>query len=194
MAAAEGGPDVRRPAAAGSAGRLDAVLRAWTGLVDGLAALGTVMICVLMVIISSDVVARNVLGGSLPLVSELGALTLVMIVYLQLGTAIRHDRLARAELFYAGFRARHPRAGALAGALFDIVGAAAVGTMAWSTYHILGRDISSAEYIGVTGVLTFPVWPFRVFILTGLAVGSLQLALQTVAGLRAAFAGRGGAR
>ena len=61
--------------------------------------------------------------------------------------------------------------------------------MAWSTYYILGKDLSSQEFIGVTGVLTFPVWPFRTLILIGLVVGSLQFLLQTFDELRAAFGG-----
>ena len=93
--------------------------RAWSLLVDGLAALGTLMICVLMLIICADVVARNLMGASLPLVSELGALVLVMIVYLQLATTVRADRLARTEIFYLGFRRSYPRAGAWLGAIFD---------------------------------------------------------------------------
>lgn len=166
--------------------------RAWNLLVDGLAALGTLLIGVLMVIICCDVVARNVAGGSLPLVSELGALTLVMIVYLQLATTVRHDRLARTELFYGALQERRPRTGAALATLFHAVGAAAIGTMAWSTYYILGKDLASQEYIGVTGVLTLPVWPFRVLILAGLAVASLQLVAQTAGSLLTAL-GRPGA-
>ena len=116
-------------------GRL-ALARVWGWLVDGLAALGTVMIGVLMLIICADVVARNLLGSSLPLVSELGALVLVMIVYLQLAATVRADRLARTEVFFTAFRMNWPRAGAVLAALFDAVGAAVVGGIAWSTVGI----------------------------------------------------------
>jgi hypothetical protein len=77
--------------------------------VDGLGVLGTLLIGVLMVIICADIVARNALGASLPLVSELGAMLLVMIVALQLATTVRADRLARTEIFYLPFRERRPR-------------------------------------------------------------------------------------
>nr|WP_272210295.1 TRAP transporter small permease subunit [Marinicella sp. W31]MDC2876163.1 TRAP transporter small permease subunit [Marinicella sp. W31] len=60
------------------------------------------LILVLMLVISADIFMRNLLGASLPLVSELGALLLVMIVSLQLATTIRADRLARTEIFFPG--------------------------------------------------------------------------------------------
>lgn len=163
----------------------------WNRLVDGLAALGTVLIGVLMLIICTDVVARNLFGSSLPLVSELGALTLVMIVYLQLGTTIRHNRLARTELFLTGFIERHPKAGALLNALFDLVGAGMCALMAWSTIGIFKKDYGSYEYIGVTGVATFPTYPFRALILLGISVAAIQFALQTISVLRSSMTSSG---
>lgn len=160
------------------------IMRLWTLVPDAMAAAGTGMIGVLMVIICADVVARNLMGASLPMVSELGALALVMIVYLQLATTIRHDRLARTDLFLTGFSARHPRSGAFLTALFDLTGAAALGVIAWATLSIVGRDVSSGEYIGVTGVMTLPTWPFRVVIVIGMLVSTVQFLLQAVQGLQ----------
>ncbi len=165
--------------------------RAWSLLVDGLAALGTLMICVLMLIICADVVARNLMGASLPLVSELGALVLVMIVYLQLATTVRADRLARTEIFYFGFRRSYPRAGAWLGAIFDAVGAVVIAGIAWSTINILSGDLASREFIGVTGVATLPVWPFRALILTGVTVAAIEFALRVWAEVRRATARAG---
>jgi TRAP-type C4-dicarboxylate transport system permease small subunit len=158
----------------------------WTWIVDGLAALGTVLIGILMLIICADVVARNLLGSSLPLVSELGALTLVMIVYLQLGTTVRHNRLARAELFLSRFSERRPRAGQVFAGIYDLAGAVMCALMAWSTLRILEKDFGSHEYIGVTGVLTFPTYPFRILIMVGIAVAAMQFLVQAVAAIYAA--------
>jgi TRAP-type C4-dicarboxylate transport system permease small subunit len=167
--------------------------RAWAYLVDGLAALGTVMIGALMVIICADIVARNGLGQSLPLVSELGALALVMIVYLQLATTIRHDRLVRADILIAGIGLRFPRLGLVLETLFDAAGAIVIAIIAWSTLGILERDLRATEFIGVTGVLTVPTWPFRVLILLGAAVAAIQFVLQAVERLTR-FAARQDAR
>ncbi len=170
------------------------ILRGWNGLVDGLAALGTLMIVGLMVIICADVVARNLLGASLPLVSELGALTLVMIVYLQLATTIRHDRLARTEMFFLALKQHRPRAGALLGAVFDLVGAVALGVAAWSTLGVLQKDLRAGEFIGVTGVMTLQTWPFRLMIVIGISVAAIQFCVQIWDSLRSASRASEGAR
>lgn len=182
-------PVSERPGAPGPE-RLSARLRhLWSVLVDGLAALGTVLIGVLMLIICADVVARNIVGASLPLVSELGALTVVMIVYLQLATTIRHDRLSRTE-FQRIALARWPRVAALVEAVFALVGGIALAVVAWATLGILQRDIGAGQFIGVTGVATVPTWPFRLMILVGIAVAALQFAIQVLAALAIAARGR----
>jgi len=163
-----------------------AVYRAWQWLVEGFAALGTVLIGVLMVIICADIVARNLMGSSLPLVSELGALLLVMIVSLQLATTIRADRLARTDLFLVGLRNSHPRIAALFSALFNLVGAVIIGLIAYASTRILGKDWSSSDYIGIIGIATLPTWPFRVFILAGMAVASLEFLVRMISDLRIA--------
>ncbi len=165
---------------------LHGMSRVWLWLVDGLAAVGTGLICVLMAIICADIVARNALGASLPLVSELGALLLVMIVSLQLATTVRADRLARTEIFFLGFAQTHPRAGALLSALFNLVGAGMIGAIAWSSIRILEKDWTAHEYIGVTGIATLPTWPFRALILLGMTVAAIEFLIRTLDDLRRA--------
>jgi hypothetical protein len=55
--------------------------------------------------------------------------------------------------------------------------------VAWSTLGILAKDVESANFFGVTGVLTVPTWPFRALIVLGLVVAAAQAALQVVTGL-----------
>lgn len=162
-----------------------AVGRAWQWVVEGFAALGTALIGVLMVIICADIVARNLMGSSLPLVSELGALLLVMIVSLQLATTIRADRLARTDLFLVGLKSSHPMIAALLSALFNLVGATIIGLIAYASIRILGKDWSSGDYIGIIGIATLPTWPFRVFILAGMAVAAIEFLVRMISDLRA---------
>lgn len=173
-------------APAGGGRHLASVARCWRRVVDGLAALGTLLIGVLMLIICADILARNLLGSSLPLVSELGALTLVMIVYLQLAATVRADRLPRTEILLVILRNNLPRVGLLLTAAFDLVGAVLVGLIAWSTLHILGKDYASFEFIGVPGIATLPTWPFRALILAGVTVAAVEFAVRAAAALRAA--------
>lgn len=168
---------------------LSALLRAWSWIVEGLAALGTILIGVLMLIICADIVARNLMGASLPMVSELGALTLVMIVYLQLAATIRADRLARTEIWFPGFCDRHPRGGAVLGGLFNLTAAGLLGLIAWASLRIIAKDYEAGEFIGVPGIATMVVWPFRVMIILGVAVAALEAALRMAAAFRNAARG-----
>jgi TRAP-type mannitol/chloroaromatic compound transport system permease small subunit len=162
----------------------------WSRAVDGLAALGTIMIVLLMGMICADVFARNITGGSLPLISELGALTLVMIVYLQLGTTIRNNRLARTDFFLGAIEERSPRAAAFVSGLWDLFGIAVCAGIAWSTWGILIDDIEHHEFIGVTAGVTMQTWPFRALILVGSAVAAAQFVVQAARSfIRAAAAG-----
>jgi len=172
-------------------GRLSPLARGWAFIVDGLGALGTVMIGVLMLIICADIFARNATGGSLPLVSELGALMVVMIVALQLATTVRADRLARTEVFWVPFRAKRPRTGAALAALFDATGAYLLGLAAWASVDTLADDFGAGEFIGTPGLGTLPTWPFRALIVAGLSVAALQFAVRAAAALRFALTGRG---
>lgn len=173
--------------------REGAAARLWSHAVDGLAALGTVMIALLMAMICADVVARNVVGGSLPLISEMGALTLVMIVFLQLGTTIRNNRLARTEFLLIALEERSPRAVALVAGVWDLFGVAVCAGITWSTWGILLADMQHREFIGVTAGATLPTWPFRALILVGAAVATLQFLVQAFRSLATA-ARAGGVR
>lgn len=160
----------------GAAGRM----RFWDRGVDGLAALGTVMIVILMAIIVADVLARNLMGASLPLIAELGALTVVLIVFLQLGTAVRNDRLARTEFLLDALAAGRPRTAEMLRAVWDLCGAAICAGIAWASWGILRRDFEHSEFIGVTGVLTMPTSPFRLLILVGAVVAAVQFVIVAV--------------
>jgi TRAP-type C4-dicarboxylate transport system permease small subunit len=163
--------------------------RVWAAVVDGLAAVGTLLIVVLMAIICADVVARNLMGASLPMVSELGALALVMIVYLQLATTIRHGRLARADLVFGLIAVSRPRAAAALDSLFDLAGLVMLTLIALSSVRVFAADLATGSYIGVTGVMTLPTWPFRVLIVLGIAVAALQFLIRAIQSFRRAAGG-----
>jgi TRAP-type mannitol/chloroaromatic compound transport system permease small subunit len=182
--------DSQPAGAAGGRRRRHALQLLWSRAVDSLAAMGTIMIVLLMGMICADVFARNITGGSLPLVSELGALTLVMIVYLQLGTTVRNNRLARTDFFLEAIEHRSPRIAALVSGFWDLFGIAVCAGIAWSTYGILVKDYEHREFIGVTAGATMPTWPFRALILVGAAVAAMQFAVLAVRAFRIAAGAR----
>lgn len=147
---------------------------------DGLAAVSTLLIVVLMLIIAADAVVRNVAGASLPLVSELGAAMLVAIVYLALATTIRANRLARTDMVLGALAISHPRAAALLSAIYDLIGAVMLAVVGWAGFLTLAKDFSGGKYIGIQGVLTFPIWPFGLAFVIGLAWASMQFLYQAI--------------
>lgn len=167
-------------------------MRIWARLGDGLAAVSTLLIAVLMLLICADAFARNIFGGSLPLVSELGAAMLVVIVYLAMATTIRHNRLARTDVFLGWLAARSPRAAAVLSAVYNLIGAALLGLIAWAGLLTLAKDFEGGKYLGIQGVLTVPLWPFGVAFVVGLVAASVQFLLQAIHALRGGTAQIGG--
>lgn len=169
---------------------LAGVTRVWQMTVESLAVLGTVMIGILGLIICADIVARNSMGASLPLVSEMGALLLVMIVALQLAATIRAGRLARAEFLIDAVNLNWPRLGAGMLMLFNLAGAWMLGLIAWSTVDVLQGDWEAAEFIGIVGIATLPTWPFRALILVGFAAAAAECAVRALGHARIMVGGR----
>ena len=158
--------------------------RSWHRLVEAFAALGTVLIGVLLVIICADIVARNLMGASLPLVSEGGALLVVTLVALQLAATVKAGRLARTEVVIVPLAERFPRLGAILNGVYDLVGAVVLGVIAWASIRVVGKDMAAAEFIGVPGLATLPTWPFRVLILAGFAIAAVEFVVRIIGAFR----------
>jgi TRAP-type C4-dicarboxylate transport system permease small subunit len=179
------GPVSQAPAT-GPVGRV----LAWAG--DGLAAVSTLLIAVLMLIICADAVARNTMGASLPLVSELGASLLVAIVYLALATTIRANRLARTDMVLGSLARSRPRIAALLSTVYDLIGAILLALVCWAGFLSLAKEYRGDLYIGIQGVLTFPSWPFGLAFVLGLGVSVLQFLHQSWLALTGGRARTGG--
>jgi TRAP-type C4-dicarboxylate transport system permease small subunit len=120
----------------------------------------------LAMVIVADIVANNVRGEALPGVREIVISSIVMIVYLQLGYAIRSHSMLRSDTFVLAMPALARKAllggGYLLGAVFFFMilkGTVAPAVHAWTT----------SEYWG-EGALHMPVWPMRLVVGAGLAI------------------------
>lgn len=179
---ARGAPTSGDDAAAG-------LQRAWTIFVDGLGAVGSVLIGGLMALVCADVVGRNLLNQPIPTVAELSAFSVVVIVFLQLASTVRHDRMARADLFIDPFTRRHPRIGGTLATLFALLGGVCCALIAWATWPVIAKDIDAGEYIGIDGVGAIATWPFRALVVFGAAVAAVQYLIGAVQALRTAVRG-----
>lgn len=143
------------------------ISRAFSSFVAGLNSVGTVLIFALVVMINLDVIARFVFNSPIDGVTELVELSIVAIVFLQLGDAVRNGRLTRSEGLYSRLQERKPRLAHMLGALFDIAGAAFFITIIFGG---IPRFIDAWErdyFSGIRGIFIVPVWPVRLILVIG---------------------------
>ncbi|MBI3045673.1 MAG: TRAP transporter small permease [Betaproteobacteria bacterium] len=120
----------------------------------------------LSVLIVADIIGNNVYGGAIPGVREIVISSIVMIVYLQLGYAIRSHSMLRADTLLLAMPAMMRRivlaAGYALGAVFFLMilsGTISPAVHAWTTSEFWGE-----------GALRVPVWPTRFMIILGSAL------------------------
>jgi len=87
-------------------------------------ALGTLWIIALMLLINTDVLGRNLFNAPVRGVTELVALSIVGIVFLQLADTLHSGRFTRADVLLDRLKRRRPALAARLQALYHLVGAA----------------------------------------------------------------------
>jgi TRAP-type mannitol/chloroaromatic compound transport system permease small subunit len=161
-------------------------------LVDGLNAGGSVLIAAVMLLMCTDVLMRNIANRPIDGVAEMVAMSIVVIVFLQLPGTLRHGRMSRADLFIDPFLQRRPAAGRWLRGVYMLVGIFACSLIAYASWPPLVRAWSNDEFLGIEGVFTFPMWPMRSVVVLGASLAAVQYALLAWADFR--DASRGAAR
>lgn len=158
-------------------------------LVDGFNAVGGVLIFLVMLLVVADVLARNLLDLPIDGVSELVGASVIMIVFTQLASTLRHNRMSRADLFIGPFTHRHPRAGHALGALFGLVGIFVCAVLVYASWPKLVDAWVTDEFMGVEGIFTAPMWPMRLCVVIGAGLTLAQYLVLVIGDLRAAARG-----
>ncbi len=151
------------PAAAGLADRLAAPCRA-------LAAAGSLLILALVVLVDLDILGRELLARPVRGVSELLALSIVAILFLQLPETLRAGRLPRSELLLDRLRGTRPRLHGLVEAAVHLAGAGLMMLLAVVSVPGLLEAWREELYVGAAGDFTAPIWPVRAVMVTGAAL------------------------
>lgn len=160
---------------------------AFSGLVAGLNSIGTVLIFALVVMINLDIAFRFVFNAPISGVTELVELSIVAIVFLQLGDAVRAGRMTRSDGLYSRLRESYPRFGHVLGALFDIAGVVFFVTIVAGGVPRFVDAWQRNYFSGVSGIVVVPVWPVRLIVVIGaltVVFVFLGLAARHVAALR----------
>jgi len=162
-------------------------LRLWGAFLDAathvLNTIGSVAIFALMCLMLSDLGSRWLFNRPIAGVAEVAGLSIVAIVYLQLGAAVHSGRMTRADFLATMLAARVPRLALVLNALFQLLGTV---TMAGLAYVSVGPFVSAwreAETLGTAGVFLVATWPFRGLLLVGTTLAAicyLTLALTAI--------------
>ncbi len=145
--------------------------------VSALNSLGSLWIAVLMLVIIVDIVGRTVFSTPLRGVPELVKLSIVAIVFIQLGHTLRSGRMTRSDGLLRIFRTRLPRLSHAMTLLFNLVGVGLFVLIFDASYPFFVEAWSTGEYAGIQGYVSYPVWPVRLIILIGCAVAAIQYCL-----------------
>lgn len=141
--------------------------------------LGTVWIIILMVIIDIDVFGRTLLNSPLPGVPELVRLSIVGIIFIQIGHTLRSGRLTRSDYFIRFLQRRWPRIGYGLQAVYGFASSFLFAVIMYASTPFFVRSWTGYEFAGIEGYITFPVWPVRLIILIGCACACIQFLIFT---------------
>ncbi len=154
-----------------SLGAFDRILEI---VLSNLNSIGSIWIFLLTLLINADAFGRKLFHSPIDGVNEIVELSIVGIVFLQLGDATRKGRLPRSDGLFNIIGRRWPNFGRFHGALFDLLGAVFMGLILYGSVPLFIEAYQSDFYVGVEGVFTAPVWPIKLVIVVGCAVTLLQ--------------------
>jgi TRAP-type mannitol/chloroaromatic compound transport system permease small subunit len=137
----------------------------------------TLWIVVLMLVINVDVVGRTAFNSPLPGVPELVSLSIVAIVFLQIGHTLRAGRITRVDHMMQAVHRRWPKVNIGILSLYHLAGIAFFLVLIWAAWPLFIRSWVQGDYVGVEGYVAYPVWPVRLVLLIGSACAAIQYAL-----------------
>lgn len=158
-------------------------------LLGAMNALGTVWIFLLMVLINSDILGRELFNAPVRGTTELLALSIVGIVFLQLGHALMSGRMTRSDMVIENLLTLKPRIGRALQGFFNLLGVVFLVIIFWGSLALFEEALEIGEYVGAAGDFTAPTWPIRLLILIGSAATGLQYLIMAWQDFRFVFAG-----
>jgi TRAP-type C4-dicarboxylate transport system permease small subunit len=138
---------------------------------------GTVGIVALMVLINADVFGRFLFNSPIAGVPEMVSLSIVGIVFLQVGHTLRQGRFIRSDMAIGRLLRARPRAGHAVQALHHATGAVLAGILLYFSAGSFVDIWRNGETVGTFGIFEAPVWPVALIIVFGCVMMLVQFAL-----------------
>ena len=161
--------------------------RVFGGLTTTLNAVGTAGIMWLMMLIVADVFGRGAFNQPVPGVPEMVRLSIVAVVFLQLASCLRADRVTHSDVFIKRLREKRPRACGVLQGLYNLVGATLFAIICYSSLPYFVKAWTTDQFIGGAQNFTVPVWPVKLIIVIGSAAMTIQFLINVVTHLRRGF-------
>jgi TRAP-type mannitol/chloroaromatic compound transport system permease small subunit len=146
---------------------------------------GTIWVFALTALINADVFGRNILLSPVTGVIEMIELSLIGIVFLQLGDATRKGRMTRSDGFLNLISRKSPAWGHRLSGLWDVMGALFFGIILFGTWPILVQSWVENLYKGDEGRFTAPTWPIKLIVIIGCVILILHFIRMAVHHFRA---------
>lgn len=149
---------------AGPSGKIPPFRRGLQAVLDVMAAIGTIWIFALMLMIIADVTGRNLIQMPVTGVAEIASRSVVAIVFLMLPAAALRGNMIRADFLVNRLVRFAPGLIGVIDWLFCIIGALIFVLIAVSAWPDMLQSWNSGEFFGTQGVWTLPTFPFRMII------------------------------
>ncbi len=139
---------------------------------------GSLLILAITALICADIIGRAVFGVPVAGVAELVSLSIVAVVFLQLGQAVRSHSLAQTGIVLDSLDRRAPRTGAALRCVYALIAAMVFAALLYGVWFKLLDAWRSNEHVGVYGLFVAPVWPVYAVIAVGSAAAIVQFAIH----------------
>lgn len=146
----------------------------------GLNVLGTLLILALIILINSDVIGRGVFLSPISGVPELVSMSIVAIVFLQVGQAFRMGRFTRTDAVINALERSVPRVRALVELIYCAAGFFVIAVLLNASFPLFVKSWERSTYVGTVGDFIAPIWPVKLIILVGCGALLLQLAMSAI--------------
>jgi C4-dicarboxylate transporter DctM subunit len=160
------------------------VVRAFDKLVAAFNAAGSGWIFIMMLLLTTDVVCRAAFNAPIKGIPLLIEMSMLVIVFMQLPSAIRADRLTRSDVLLARLLRKNPSVGLPLKAVYDCLGVFLMIIVFWYTLPVFFKVWERNTYDGLEGDFALPTWPFKLLVLVGAIFCAIQFWRAFLDGLR----------
>lgn len=163
---------------------MSAAVRLFDKLVAAFNAAGSGWIFVMMVLLTTDVVCRAAFNAPIKGIPLLIEMSMLVIVFMQLPSAIRAERLTRSDVLLARLLKNRASIGVPLKAIYDCLGVFLMVIVFWYTLPVFVKVWERNTHEGLEGDFALPTWPFKLLVIVGAALCGIQFWRAFLDGIR----------